>query len=74
MFVVFWKIRAAAVGLGNSWQRGTDNPHDVVFWRIRGARRDASLDTDRERVLALKFCDISRYEVRTLPKGIEVCF
>ena len=51
MFVVFWRIRAAAVGLGNSWQRGTDNPHDVVFWRIRGARRDASLDTDRERGL-----------------------
>ena len=25
----------AAVGLGNSWQRGTDNPYDLMFWRIR---------------------------------------
>ena len=51
--VVFWRIRggppgggaggaggAAAVGLGDSWKRGTDNPHDLELhsrgWRIRG--------------------------------------
>ena len=25
----------AAVGLGDSWKRGTDNPHDLIFWRIQ---------------------------------------
>ena len=25
----------AAVGLGDSWKRGPDNPHDLMFWRIR---------------------------------------
>jgi len=24
----------SAGGPGNSWQRGTDNPHDFIFWRI----------------------------------------
>ena len=27
----------AAVGLGDSCQRGADNPHDFIFWRIRKA-------------------------------------
>ena len=27
----------AAVGLGDSWHRGADNPRDVVFWGIRTA-------------------------------------
>ena len=26
---------AAAVGLGDSSKRGTDNPHDLIFGRIR---------------------------------------
>ena len=25
----------AAVGLGNSWLRGANNPHDFMFWKIR---------------------------------------
>ena len=25
----------AAVGLGDSCQRGADDPHDFIFWRIR---------------------------------------
>ena len=29
---VFWRIHG-----GNSWQRNTDNPHDLMFWRIRFA-------------------------------------
>ena len=29
--------RPAAVGLGDSWHRGADNPRDVVFWGIRTA-------------------------------------
>jgi len=46
---VFWRIRGglpgggagaaggpAAVGLGDAWKRGTDNPHDLVLGRIRG--------------------------------------
>ena len=47
--VVFWRIRGggdagsaggaagapAAVGLGDSWQRGANSPHDFIFWRIR---------------------------------------
>ena len=41
---MFWRIRGglpgggagsavgpAAVGLGDSWKRGTDNPHDLIF-------------------------------------------
>ena len=36
-----------------------------------GARRDASLDTDRKMGASLKFCNISRFGVRTLPKGIR---
>ena len=38
------------------------------------ARRHASLNTDREKGLARNFCHISRYEVRTLPKGIRSLF
>ena len=35
---------AAAVGLGDSWKRGTDNPHDLMCWRIRqGCARVASM-------------------------------
>ena len=29
---VFWRIRG---GLGDSWKRGTDNPRDLIFGRIR---------------------------------------
>ena len=42
---VFWRIRGGPPGGAaggarrrwavGSWHRGTDNPHDVVFWRIR---------------------------------------
>ena len=28
----------AAVGLKDSRKRGTDNPHDLIFWRIRRIR------------------------------------
>jgi cell division protein FtsB len=38
------------------------------------ARRHASLNTDREKGLARNFCHISRYEVRTLRKGIRSLF
>jgi hypothetical protein len=60
---VFWRIRGgppggaagsapAAVELGDSWQRGTDNPHDFIFWRIR--KRIARMHTTHARINSLR--------------------
>ena len=47
---VFWRIRGgpprrrcrgggrATVELGDSWNRGNDNPHDFIFGRIRSSK------------------------------------
>ena len=66
---VFWRIRGgppggaagaagapAAVGLGDSCQRGADNPHDFIFWRIRQhvTRRDTRMCCLNHTCLALR--------------------